>query len=416
MATTTTQPKQKAAPPKQVVFSWQGKDKKGNVIKGEISGVSMSVVRAELRKQGINAQKVRKKPQPLFGGSKQKKISPLDIAIFTRQLATMMKAGVPLVQSFEIVADGLENPSMRDLVLKIKSEVEAGNSLANALKSNPAYFDDLFCSLVESGEQSGALETMLDRIAIYKEKTEALKAKIKKALKYPIAVVVVALVVTAILLIKVVPTFQELFEGFGAELPAFTQWVIGISEWMQEWWIVFFGGIGLAVFAFNQAKKRSQAFSDSLDRMVLKAPVAGNIVFQSTIARFARTLSTTFSAGVPLVEALDSVAGATGNVVYRRAVLKIKEEVSSGTQLNFSMKSAGVFPPMAVQMTAIGEESGALDTMLDKVATFYEDEVDNAVDGLTSLMEPLIMAILGVLVGGLIIAMYLPIFQLGSVV
>lgn len=415
MAATQAQQKAPKKGPKQATFTWTGKDKKGNTIKGEITATNMTVVRAELRKQGINAQKVRKKSQPLFGSS-GKKITPLDIAIFTRQLATMMKAGVPLVQSFEIVADGLENPSMRDLVLKIKADVESGNNLANALRANPAYFDDLFCSLVESGEQSGALETMLDRVAIYKEKTEALKAKIKKAMKYPIAVVVVALIVTAILLIKVVPTFQELFQGFGAELPAFTQFVIGISEWMQQWWLVFFGGIILSVVGFLQAKKRSQAFSDALDRMVLKAPIAGHIVYQSTIARYARTLATTFSAGVPLVEALDSVAGATGNVVYRNAVLKIKDEVSSGTQLNFSMKSAGIFPPMAVQMTAIGEESGALDAMLDKVATFYEDEVDNAVDGLTSLMEPLIMAVLGVLVGGLIVAMYLPIFQLGSVV
>ena len=413
-----TQAQQKTTPkkgPKQTVFSWEGKDRKGNTVKGEINATNMTVVRAELRKQGINAKKVRKKARPLFGSS-GKKITPLDIAIFTRQLATMMKAGVPLVQSFEIVADGLENPSMRDLVLKIKSEVEAGNSLANALAKNPLYFDDLFCSLVESGEQSGALETMLDRIAIYKEKTEALKAKIKKAMKYPIAVVCVAVIVTAILLIKVVPTFQELFQGFGAELPAFTQFVIGISEWMQEWWIIFFGSIGAIVYGFIQAKKRSQAFGDALDRFTLKLPVAGNIVYMSTIARFGRTLATTFSAGVPLVEALDSVAGATGNVVYRKAVLKIKEEVASGTQLNFSMKAAGIFPAMAVQMTAIGEESGALDTMLDKVATYYEDEVDNAVDGLTSLMEPLIMSVLGVLVGGLIIAMYLPIFQMGSVV
>ncbi len=410
-----TTSKKKPAEIKNATFLWEGVDKKGNKIKGETSAANMTVVRAELRKQGINAKKVRKKPKPLFGGG-PKKITPLDIAIFTRQLATMMKAGVPLIQSFEIVADGLENPSMKTLVLKVKAEVEAGNSLANALKSHPMYFDDLFCSLVESGEQSGALETMLDRIAVYKEKTEALKAKIKKAMKYPIAVVIVALVVTAILLIKVVPTFQELFAGFGAELPAFTQFVIGISEWMQQWWLVFFGSIGLAVFAFINAKKRSKAFSDALDRFSLKVPIAGNIVYQSTIARYARTLATTFSAGVPLVEALDSVAGATGNVVYRQAVLKIKDEVSSGTQLNFSMKSAGIFPPMAIQMTAIGEESGALDTMLDKVATFYEDEVDNAVDGLTSLMEPLIMSVLGVLVGGLIIAMYLPIFQLGSAV
>lgn len=415
MATTQAQSNAPKKIAKTSTFTWEGKDRKGNTVKGEMSGASMTVVRAELRRQGINAKKVRKKAKPLLSGG-GKKITPLDIAIFTRQLATMMKAGVPLVQSFEIVADGLENPSMRELVLKIKNEVEAGNSLAQALRSNPMYFDDLFCSLVESGEQSGALETMLDRIAIYKEKTEALKAKIKKALKYPISVIVVSIVVTAILLVKVVPTFQELFDGFGAELPAFTQFVIGISEWMQEWWLVFFGIIIASVFLFIQAKKRYEGFSDALDKLALKMPIVGHLVFQSTIARFARTLSTTFSAGVPLVEALDSVAGATGNVVYRKAVLKIKEEVSSGTQLNFSMKSTGIFPAMAVQMTAIGEESGALDAMLDKVATFYEDEVDNAVDGLTSLMEPLIMSVLGVLVGGLIIAMYLPIFQLGAVV
>lgn len=414
-----TQAQSKATPkkagPKQTTFSWEGKDKKGNTIKGELSAANMTVVRAELRKQGINAQKVRKKSAPLFSKG-PKKITPLDIAIFSRQLATMMKAGVPLVQSFEIVSDGLENPSMKELVLKIKAEVEAGNSLANALRANPLYFDDLFCSLVESGEQSGALETMLDRIAVYKEKTEALKAKIKKAVKYPISVVIVAIVVTAILLIKVVPTFQELFSGFGAELPAFTQMVINLSEWMQEWWLVCFGILGITVYGVIEGKKRSEAFANSLDRMALKMPVVGDIVYQSTIARFARTLSTTFAAGVPLVEALDSVAGATGNVVYKNAVVKIKDEVSSGTQLNFSMKSSGVFPSMAIQMTAIGEESGALDTMLDKVATFYEDEVDNAVDGLTSLMEPIIMSVLGVLVGGLIIAMYLPIFQLGNVV
>lgn len=415
MATAPAQAKTKQKPSAQHTFAWQGKDRKGATVSGEILGTSMAVVRAELRKQGINVQKLKKKSKPLFT-SKGKKISPLDIAIFTRQLATMMKAGVPLVQSFEIVADGLENPNMRELVLKIKAEVEAGNSLANSLRANPMHFDDLFCSLVESGEQSGALETMLDRIAIYKEKSEALKSKIKKAMKYPIAVVGVAAIVTAILLIKVVPTFEELFKGFGADLPAFTQFVIHISEWMQQWWWALFGGIGLAVWAFSQAKKRSPAFKAQMDRWALKMPVAGNIVFQSTIARFARTLATTFSAGVPLVEALDSVAGATGNVVYRDAVNKIKEDVSSGTQLNFSMKNSGIFPPMAVQMTAIGEESGALDVMLDKVATYYEDEVDNSVDGLTSMMEPLIMAVLGVLVGGLIIAMYLPIFTLGSVV
>ena len=405
----------KVAEPKVQLFVWEGTDKRGNKVKGELPGQNITLIKAELRKQGINANKVRRKPTALFSQGK-KKITPLDIAVFTRQLATMMKAGVPLVQSFDIVAEGHDNPSMRELLLKIKSDIEGGNNLANSLKQHPQYFDDLFCSLVESGEQSGALETMLDRVAIYKEKTEALKAKIKKAVKYPIAVVVVAVIVTAILLIKVVPTFQELFAGFGAELPAFTQMVIGLSEWMQEWWLALFGGLVAGSFAFIEAKKRYPAFNDALDRMAIKAPIVGNIVFKATIARFARTLATTFAAGVPLVDALDSVAGATGNVIYRNAVTKIKDDVSSGTQLNFSMKASGVFPAMAVQMTAIGEESGALDTMLDKVATYYEDEVDNAVDSLTSLLEPLIMAVLGVLVGGLIIAMYLPIFQLGSVV
>ncbi len=408
--------KAKSAPaPKIQMFAWEGADRKGKKVKGEIPGQNITLVKAELRKQGIVAKKVRKKSGSGLGARK-KKITPMDVAVFTRQLATMMKAGVPLVQSFDIVADGHDNPSMRELLLKIKSDIEGGNNLATAMKAHPDYFDDLFVSLVDSGEQSGALETMLDRVAIYKEKTEALKAKIKKAVKYPIAVVVVAVIVTAILLIKVVPTFEELFAGFGAELPAFTQMVINLSKWVQTWWLALIvGGITLG-YGFGQARKRSEAFRDSVDRAMLKLPVVGDILFKATIARFARTLATTFAAGVPLVEALESVAGATGNVVYRNAVLKVKEEVSSGTQLNFSMRSTGVFPSMAIQMTAIGEESGALDTMLDKVATYYEDEVDNAVDGLTSLLEPLIMAVLGVLVGGLIVAMYLPIFQLGSVV
>ncbi|MEE2729203.1 MAG: type II secretion system F family protein [Pseudomonadota bacterium] len=417
MATATAQAKQakKAAPTKIQTFTWEGLDRKGNKVKGEIPGQNITLVKAELRKQGIVANKVKKKAASLLG-ERKKKITALDIAIFTRQLATMMKAGVPLVQSFEIVADGHDNASMRDLLMKIKGDIEGGNNLANSLKAHPAYFDDLFVSLVESGEQSGALETMLDRIAIYKEKTEALKAKIKKAVKYPIAVLVVAAVVTAILLIKVVPTFQELFGSFGAELPAFTQMVINMSEWLQTWWwAVLLIGFAVAV-TFSETKKRSEAFRDAIDRFVLKLPVAGDIIYKATIARYARTLATTFAAGVPLVEALESVSGATGNVVYKNAVDKIRDDVSSGTQLNFSMKATGVFPAMAVQMTAIGEESGALDTMLEKVATYYEDEVDNAVDGLTSLLEPMIMAFLGVVVGGLIVAMYLPIFQLGSVV
>lgn len=408
-------PKKNTAKHNNQVFVWQGTDKRGNRTKGEVSGTSVALAKAELRRQGIIAAKIRKKPKPLFGDG-QKKITPMDITIFTRQLATMMKAGVPLVQSFDIVADGLENPSMAKLVREIKIEVESGNSLGGSLRKHPKYFDDLFCSLVASGEQSGALEAMLDRVATYKEKTEALKSKIKKAVKYPIAVIVVAFIVTAILLIKVVPTFQELFEGFGADLPAFTQFVIGISEWMQAYWYILIGIIIATVFSFKEACRRSTNFSDGVDRAMLKFPIVGNILFQATIARYARTLSTTFAAGVPLVEALDSVAGATGNVVYRNAVNRIKDDVASGQQLQHSMKATGVFPAMAIQMVAIGEESGALDGMLDKVATYYEEEVDNAVDGLTSLMEPMIMAVLGVLVGGLITAMYLPIFQLGSVV
>ncbi len=346
----------------------------------------------------------------------KKGISTLDITIFTRQLATMMKAGVPLVQSFEIVAEGLENPSMREVVLGIKSEVEGGNTFAGALRKYPRYFDNLFCSLVESGEQSGALETMLDRVAIYKEKSELLKQKIKKAMKYPISVIVVAVIVTIILMVKVVPVFQDLFSSFGADLPAFTQIVVNMSNWMQKYWFVFLLIVGIIIATFLEAKKRSKKFQDFLDRTALKLPIFGDLVYKAIIARYSRTLATTFAAGVPLIEALESTAGATNNVVYEQAVMKIREDVATGQQLNFAMRVSNKFPAMAVQMVAIGEESGALDAMLDKVASHFENEVDNAVDGLTSMMEPLIMAILGVLVGGLVIAMYLPIFQMGSIV
>lgn len=396
------------------VFTWEGTDRKGGKVKGELSGVSPALVKAQLRKQGINPQKVRKKSVSLFGAGK--KIKPMDIALFTRQMATMMKAGVPLLQSFDIIGEGFDNPNMRKLVDDLKQEVAAGNSFATALRKKPQHFDDLYCNLVDSGEQSGALETLLDRVATYKEKTEALKAKIKKAMNYPIAVVVVAVIVSAILLIKVVPQFQEVFSNFGAELPAFTLMVIAMSEALQEWWFVVLGGLIAAGFTFTEAHKRSEKFRNWVDRTLLKLPIVGDIIYKSSIARFARTLATTFAAGVPLVDALDSVAGATGNVVFRSATMKVKNDVSTGMQLNFSMRTTGVFPTMAVQMTAIGEESGSLDEMLAKVATFYEDEVDNMVDGLTALMEPMIMAVLGVLVGGLIIAMYLPIFQLGAVV
>ncbi|QSL91042.1 type II secretion system F family protein [Ectopseudomonas toyotomiensis] len=399
---------------KTSVFAWEGTDRKGGKIKGEISGQSPALVKAQLRKQGINPLKVRKKAASLFSAGK--KIKPMDIALFTRQMATMMKAGVPLLQSFDIIAEGFDNPNMRKLIDEIKQEVAAGNSFATSLRKKPMYFDDLYCNLVDSGEQSGALETLLDRVATYKEKTEALKAKIKKAMTYPIAVVVVAVIVTAILLIKVVPQFESVFEGFGAQLPAFTMVVVNLSRWLQEWWFLVLFAIFISFYSFGQMYKRSEKFRDSLDRALLKAPIVGPILYKAVVARFARTLATTFAAGVPLVDALDSVAGATGNVVFRNAVNRIKNDVSSGSQLNFSMRNTGIFPTMAVQMTAIGEEAGSLDEMLDKTAGYYEEEVDNAVDNLTTLMEPLIMSVLGVLVGGLIIAMYLPIFQLGSVV
>ncbi|MGA4319686.1 type II secretion system F family protein [Ectopseudomonas hydrolytica] len=399
---------------KTSVFAWEGTDRKGAKIKGEISGQSPALVKAQLRKQGINPLKVRKKTVSLFGAGK--KIKPMDIALFTRQMATMMKAGVPLLQSFDIIAEGFDNPNMRKLIDEIKQEVAAGNSFASSLRKKPEFFDDLYCNLVDSGEQSGALETLLDRIATYKEKTEALKAKIKKAMTYPIAVIVVAVIVTAILLIKVVPQFESVFEGFGAQLPAFTMVVVNLSRWLQEWWFLVLFAIFISIYTFSQTYKRSEKFRDSLDRALLKAPIVGDILYKAVVARFARTLATTFAAGVPLVDALDSAAGATGNVVFRNAVNRIKNDVSSGSQLNFSMRNTGIFPTMAVQMTAIGEEAGSLDEMLDKTASYYEAEVDNAVDNLTTLMEPLIMSVLGVLVGGLIIAMYLPIFQLGSVV
>ncbi|XID74673.1 type II secretion system F family protein [Alkanindiges sp. WGS2144] len=397
-------------------FVYEGIDRKGQKVKGEIPSKNMALAKVTLRKQGISVSKIYQKRKDVLAFLTKKKVKTLDITIFTRQLATMMKAGVPLVQSFEIVAEGLENPAMREVVLGIKGEVEGGNTFAGALRKYPQYFDDLFCSLVASGEQSGALETMLDRVAIYKEKSELLKQKIKKAMKYPATVIVVALIVTIILMVKVVPVFQDLFSSFGADLPAFTQMVVNMSKWMQSYWYILIIVIGLTIGAFLEAKKRSQAFRDFLDRASLKAPIFGDLVYKAIIARYSRTLATTFAAGVPLIEALESTAGATNNVVYRDAVMRIREDVSTGQQLQFAMRSTDRFPSMAVQMVSIGEESGALDAMLDKVATHFENEVDNAVDGLTSMMEPLIMAILGVLVGGLVVAMYLPIFQMGSVV
>jgi type IV pilus assembly protein PilC len=397
------------------LFVWEGTDKQGRRAKGEIASSNPAIAKAELRKQGINATRVRKKGAGLSFSS-GKSINSADISLFTRQMATMMRAGVPLVQSFEIVADGVDKPKLRDLVLNIRSDVSSGNTFASALRKHPVYFDDLFCNLVDAGEQSGSLETMLDRIASYKEKTESLKAKVRKAMTYPIAVVVVAVIVSGILLIKVVPQFQTVFSGFGAELPAFTLFVIHISEVVQAYWILFLLSIAGAIAGFTVARRRSKPLRDAIDRTSLKLPVVGNIIEKSAVARFARTLSTTFAAGVPLVDALNSVAGATGNSVFVNAVYKIRDDVSTGQQLNFSMRSTGVFPNMVIQMVAIGEESGALDSMLDKSASYYEEQVDNAVDNLTALMEPMIMSVLGVLIGGLIIAMYLPIFQLGRVV
>lgn len=396
------------------IYVWQGTDKQGRKTRGEMTAQSPVVAKAQLRKQGIAAKRVRKKPKPLF--STKKPIKPADIAIFTRQMATMMKAGVPLVQSFEIVAEGAGNPSLQELVSNIKNDVSSGGGFAASCAKHPKYFDDLFCSLVEAGEQSGTLELMLDRVATYKEKTEALKAKIKKALTYPIAVIIVAIVVTAILLVKVVPQFASTFQSFGSDLPAFTQMVVGMSEWMQANWYIMFGAIVAAVVLFNEAKRRSQGFSDRVDAVMLKIPVVGDIVFNSVIARFSRTLATTFGAGVPLVDALNSVEGAAGNAVYSKAIAQIREDVTSGQTLYSAIRFTNLFPTMLLQMVSIGEESGSLDEMLDKVANHYEEAVDNAVDSLTSLLEPFIMSILGILVGGLMIAMYLPIFMLGSAI
>ncbi|MDF1689073.1 MAG: type II secretion system F family protein [Cycloclasticus sp.] len=399
----------------KVTYIWEGTDNKGNRNKGEINARSDAIVKAELRRQGIRPIKVKKKPKDLFGSMGQKPIVPKDIAIFSRQLATMMASGIPLVQSFDIIGKGHEKPAMRDMLADIKSHIEGGSTLTEGLSKYPFQFDDLFCNLVEAGEQAGILEELLVKIAEYKEKTESLKAKIKKALTYPIAVLVVAVIVTSILLIFVVPQFESLFSGFGADLPAFTQMVVELSRFMQEWWWAVFGIIGGVVFVIMQIKKRSRKFNHLIDRMILKMPIIGDIMNKAAIARYARTLSTMSAAGVPLVEALESVAGATGNIVYSEAVLQMREQVATGIQLQQSMKNVGLFPHMVVQMVAIGEEAGSVESMLGKVADFYEEEVDNAVDSLASLIEPLIMAILGVLVGGLIIAMYLPIFMLGSV-
>jgi type IV pilus assembly protein PilC len=397
----------------QVPFTWEGKDRAGKRVKGKLVAATEAAVRQELRRQGVMPTRVRKQTM-LF--RKQGRVSAADISIFARQMATMMSAGIPLVQSFDIIGAGHENPAMQKLILAIKGDVEGGTTLADSLAKHPLHFDDLFVNLVAAGEQAGALETLLDKIATYKEKTEAIKKKIKKALFYPAAVVVVAIVVTTILLIYVIPQFESLFQGFGADLPAFTRFVIDLSKFVQtRGWILLILLVG-AIFGIIQAKKRSRGFNHFMDRMMLKIPIIGSILNKSCIARYARTLSTTFAAGVPLVEALDSVAGATGNIVYENAVNRMRDEVATGQRLQRAMENTDLFPNMVNQMIAVGEESGSLDAMSSKVADFYEEEVDNAVDSMSSLLEPLIMGILGVLVGGLVIAMYLPIFKLGSVV
>jgi len=399
-------------------FTWEGTNKQGKVIRGETTALSIDAVKAELRKQGVTPKpgRVKRKGKSLFG-SKGKRIKPADIAVFSRQMATMLKAGVPLVQAFDIVGQGHSNQNMTTLIMAVKAEVEGGGTFASALAKHPLYFDDLFVSLVDAGEQSGALENLLEKVATYKEKTEALKSKIKKALTYPISVLVVAIVVTAILLIFVVPTFAGLFEGFGAELPVFTQMVVNLSDFMiASGWLVAVGIVSVIV-AFVQTKKRSRKFREKLDVIALKIPAFGALMFNSAIARFSRTLATMFAAGVPLVEAMVSVASAAGNSVYTKEIMRVRDDIASGTTLQASLsQNKTLFPNMLIQMVGIGEESGALDEMLAKVAEYYEAEVDDAVDNLTALMEPLIMSFLAVVIGGLVVAMYLPVFKMGEVV
>jgi len=400
---------------KPSTFHWEGTNKQGKRVKGELTGPSLSLIKADLRRQGITPIKVKKKSGLSLKGASAK-ITSKDISVFSRQLATMMAAGVPLVQSFEIVGKGHDNPAMATLIMAVKADVESGTALAEALAKHPLYFDDLFCSLVHAGEQAGILETLLDKIATYKEKIESVKGKIKKALFYPTAIVAVAFIITSILLIFVIPQFESMFQGFGADLPAMTAFVIAASKFFIAYWYLIFGIISATIYTVIQLKRRSKAFNFMMDRMILKLPIIGNIIRKATIARFARTLATMFAAGMPLVEAMETVADAAGNRVYGLAILGMRDEIATGTQMNVAMKSTGLFPNMVVQMLAIGEETGAVDGMLSKVADFFEEEVDNAVDGLSSLLEPIIMAVLGVLIGGLVIAMYLPIFKMGEVV
>ncbi|MDF1818566.1 MAG: type II secretion system F family protein [Immundisolibacteraceae bacterium] len=404
----------KGKPIKVSTFAWSGKDKAGKKVKGTLKGTDINVIRTKLRNDGINNPKVAKQIQ-LFGSGKQA-ITPKDITLFSRQMATMLDAGVPMVQSFDIVGKGHENPTMAELIMTIKQQVEGGSSFAEALAKHPLQFNNLYVNLVTAGEAAGILDDLLAKLATFMEKTEAMKAKIKSAMMYPASIMVIAFIVTVILLLFVIPQFESLFENFGGELPAATQFVVDLSKWVQTYWLPMFAVIGGVVYGTMELKKRSRPFNVWLDKVVLKAPVIGEIVSKGTVARFARTLSTMFAAGVPLVEAMDNVARASGNVVYEEALLKVRDEISTGTTLTQAMERTGLFANMVVQMIQIGEEAGSIDSMLAKVADFYEEEVDNLVDGLTSMLEPLIMAFLGVVIGGLVVAMYLPIFKMGAVV
>jgi len=398
------------------VYTWSGVNRKGKKINGELPAKSTLELKAQLRSQGITPRKVKKKAAALFGLGGDKAITPGDIAVITRQIATMLGAGVPLVQTIEMIGKGHNNGKIQRLLGNIGNQLQSGIPLSDCLREHPLYFDDLYCDLVASGEQSGALETIYGRIATYKEKSEALKSKIKKAMTYPIAVLVIAAIVTSILLIFVVPVFKDIFASFGAELPAFTLLVLAISEFMQAYWYLGLAGIFAGLFLFKRAHRNSLTFRDKVDVLILKIPVIGELLNKAAVARYARTLSTTFAAGVPLPDALNSAAGASGNAIYRDAILEVRDEVISGMQMNLAMRSCQIFPDMVIQMVAIGEESGAVDDMLAKVANVYEQQVDDAVDGLTALLEPLIMAVLGVVIGGLIIAMYLPIFEIGKII
>jgi type IV pilus assembly protein PilC len=395
-------------------FNWKGVNRRGKTVDGEIKATTSIEAKAMLRQQGVTPTWVRRKPKALFGG--EPSITALDIAIVTRQIATMLIAGVPLVQTIELIANGADNKSLRKLILGISAKVQTGLPLSEVLREQPKYFDELYCDLVKSGEQSGSLDRIFDRIAIYKEKAEALKSKIKKAMFYPVSVVLVAMIVTSILLIFVVPQFAEIFASFGAELPAFTLMVVGLSDFMQSYWWIVLGCLVIAFKAFSFSYQKNLKFRTQMDAALLKTPIFGPIFNKAAVARYARTLSTTFAAGVPLIQALESAAGAAGNEIYRNAIMDVRSDVSAGTQMFLAMRTTNCFPEMVIQMVSIGEEAGSLDSMLDRVANIYEQEVDDAVDGLTALLEPLIMAVLGVIIGGLIIAMYLPIFQLGSVI